>query len=42
MPMTAAIDYKKIANEFPQVPEWAKVVKCPPKTAAMWATLQDP
>ena len=25
--MTAPIDYKKIAHEFPQVPEWTKVVK---------------
>ena len=40
--MTAPIDYKKIANEFPQVPEWTKVVKWSPKDGCYVGYIEGP
>ena len=40
--MTPPIDDKKIAHEFPQVPEWAKVVKWSPEDGCYVGYIEDP
>ena len=40
--MTPPIDYKKIAHEFPQVPEWPKVVKWSPADGCYVGYIEGP
>ena len=40
--MTPPIDYKKIAHEFPQVPEWTKVVKWSPEDGCYVGYIEGP
>ena len=40
--MTPPIDYKKIAHEFPQVPEWTKVVKWAPEDGCYVGYIEGP
>ena len=40
--MTPPIDYKKIAHEFPQIPEWTKVVKWSPEDGCYVGYIEGP
>ena len=40
--MTPPMDYKKIAHEFPQVPEWTKVMKWSPEDGCYVGYIEGP
>ena len=40
--MTPPIDYEKIAHEFPQMPEWPKVVKWSPEDGCYVGYIEGP